>query len=284
MTSRTIAYQGIPGSFSHLAAIGYFGDAVECRGTKQFNQIFLLVSEEKADYGIIPVENSLAGSIYQNYDLLNKYELTVSGEYYLKIEHHLLTIPQPRNLSTIDQIKRIKRIVSHPKALEQCSTFFEQHPWIEQVASSDTARAAQQVALTDNYEVAAIASRSASELYNLQIIGNNLEDVPDNYTRFLVVSPKRSIDQIANKCSIIFTVKHEPGSLYTALSILAKNQLNLTKLESRPIPKTPFEYTFYVDFEFNTCTCKSVALILEEFKEHTLDFKVLGYYQAAQRK
>lgn len=284
MTIASIAYQGIPGSFSYLAATKYFGLEQRWLGTSHFRDIFKLIDDKTANYGIVPVENSLAGSVYENYDLLGKYNLAVVGEFYLKVTHHLLCLPQSGSIPVTTQIKQITQVVSHPKALEQCTKFFEHHPWIEQVAFSDTARAAQHVAASDCHQVAAIASQAAADLYNLKIIKSNLEDDPHNYTRFLVIAKDSLNQEMANKCSIIFTVSHRPGSLFCALEVLAKNSLNLTKLESRPIPEKPFEYVFYVDFEFTPGVQSLIEAILAEFRKHTNAFKVLGYYRAATRE
>lgn len=283
MTGKTVAYQGIPGSFSYLAATTYFGDNYNWLGTSRFCEIFSLIEKQQADFGIIPVENSLAGSVYENYDLLARHKLTATAELYLKVEHHLLILPQTEPLSQTTKLKQITRVVSHPKALEQCSQFFEEHPWIEQMAFSDTARAAQHVAQTGSDKLAAIASQTSADLYQLEVLQNNLEDNQNNYTRFLIIADKADCQKKANKSSIIFTVSHKPGSLFGALEVLAKNNLNLTKLESRPIPNKPFEYIFYVDFEFETGKLDRLTETLNQFKVHTLEFKVLGHYQAANR-
>ena len=276
-----IAYQGIPGSFSYLAARAFFGEEQNWRGTSYFREIFELIRDKHVDSGIIPVENSLAGSVYENYDLLARHDLTVTGEYYLKIEHHLLALPQSGSIAIADQIRDIRQVLSHPKALEQCGEFFRKHPWIEQIAYSDTARAAQFIAAEGNHQTAAIASRQAAELYGLQVLVTNLEDNQQNYTRFLIISKNALEARATNKCSITFTVSHNPGSLFKALEVLAKSNLNLTKLESRPIIGKPFEYVFYVDFEFESGTQASICPILEEFQRHTIELKVLGYYRSA---
>lgn len=270
-----IAYQGIPGSFSHTAAQDYFGkdtpSADEFIGTNQFKEIFELVKNEKADFGIVPVENSLAGSIYENYDLLAKYKIQVIGEQYLKIEHCLLGIDM--------DIKNIKEVYSHPKALEQCLKFFESHEKINKNIFSDTARAAKFVADKKDVSLGAIASYSAAKLYKLKVIKKNIEDNPDNFTRFLVISNNELKNENADKCSLIFKVPHIPGSLYKALQYIAYKGMNLTKIESRPIHGLPFEYLFYVDVEFNKANI-NIQNTLNEFKSKVIGLIILGIYKA----
>lgn len=271
-----IAYLGIPGSFSFVATTNYFGTAHEYQGTNRFKDIFELVNEDKVDAGIIPVENSLAGSIYENYDLLNQYNLiTVVGEYYLRIEHSLLALPGSSASS-------ITEIYSHPKALEQCSLFFERNKSIKQIAATDTAAAAKSVAEVKDTTKGAIANQLAAELYGLTILEKNIEDDTHNYTRFLVIMKQAAAPQDANKCSVVYTLPHTPGSLCKTLQFLADHNLNLTKIESRPIIGKPFEYTFYVDFEFSHEALSHLDAIMSDFRKATRTLKVLGFYKAGK--
>ncbi len=275
-----IAYQGVPGSFSYLTGVKFFGKKNKFIGTKEFKEIFELVKNQKADYGILPIENSIAGSVYENYDLLDKYEVKIVGESYLKIELCLLGVKIKIPLN--QRIKLMKKIYSHPKALEQCKKFFEKHPWLEKVVFSDTAGSAKYVSETKDITLGAIASKECAKIYNLQVLKENIEDFKNNFTRFLIITDSRKYKtpQTANKASLIFVLPHVPGSLYRSLEVFAQNNLNLTKIESRPIPTKPFEYLFYLDFEFDKEIFMNGKLekILQEVKKKTKKLKILGFY------
>lgn len=279
MADKKIAYQGIPGSFSYIAGIKFFGSKNKFIGTETFKEIFELIKKDKVDFGIIPIENSIAGSIYENYDFLNKYSVKVVGEIYLKIIHNLLAI-KFKNFSKEERLKLIKKVYSHPKALEQCQKFFEKHPWIEKINFSDTAGSAKFVSEQKNPSLGAIASELAAKIYNLDIILRNIEDDKNNYTRFLVITRNNKNIRLnnPNKCSLIFKLPHIPGSLYRALRPFAENQINLTKIESRPIIGKPFEYYFYLDFEFNGRKLYDILKVIKEFKKAVQSMKILGFY------
>ncbi len=272
-----IGYFGIPGSFTYGAAIKYFGSGVDLEGAKTFKEVFLLVKEGVADYGVVPIENTLAGSVYENYDLLDKYDLSIVGETSCRIEHSLLASGVHRSKHV--DIKTIKTVYSHPKALEQCSVFFEKHPWIEKISHSDTATAAKFVAEQQDNSMAAIASRQNAQIYGLEVLEGGIQDNVYNYTRFLVIAPNDpALVEGANKCSLIVRLRHSAGSLSQALNFLTHKGCNLTKIESRPIPNKPFEYMFYLDFLFDVAIT-DVVTVLDEFQEHVSDLKVLGLYQ-----
>ncbi|GBD34491.1 P-protein [bacterium HR35] len=279
MLIKKIVYQGIPGSFSYLAGIKFFGNKNKFIGTETFKEIFELIDKNKADFGIIPIENSIAGSIYENYDLLNKYPIKVVGEIYLRIIHNLLAI-KLKNISKRKRLKLIKKVYSHPKALEQCNKFFEKHPWIEKVSFSDTAGAAKFVSEQKNPSLGAIASELAAKIYNLDIILRHIEDDKNNYTRFLVITRNNRNMRLNNpdKCSLIFKLPHRPGSLYRALQPFAENKINLTKIESRPIIGKPFEYIFYLDFDFVGKKLNEILKVIKEFKKVAEEVKILGFY------
>jgi prephenate dehydratase len=234
-----IVFQGEQGSFSHLAGREKLGLDHQFIGLPTFNHVFSHVKEGLADFGIIPIENSLIGSIYENYDLLSQYKLKIVGEYYKRIEHHLLGLSSSTPL---------KKVFSHPKALEQCTLFFEAHQGIEAVVYEDTAGAVRHVKESGHEEWGAIAGSFAGELYGLISIKNNIEDNPQNYTRFILVSNKDLEEAEADKCSIVAHLPHDPGSLYKLLERL--KEFNMTKVVSRPIKGTLFEYIFYIDLEF----------------------------------
>lgn len=278
-SSKRIVYLGIPGSYSHLAVLEQFGKNAEYTGAKNFRSIFEQVESGKADYGIIPVENSLAGSVYDNYDLLSEHDISVVGEHFLKIDLQLLGVES--SMPADVRVEHLNKVVSHYKALEQSQNFFTEHPWIKKEVYSDTANAAKFVADQKDPMMAAIASKETADIYGLKTIMPNIHDNPHNYTRFLIIGNKENGISGMNKCSIIFTVLHEPGSLVKALKILSDNAINLIKIESRPIHGKPFEYLFYVDFGWSQEKEKDIDSILDIFKKNTQTLKVLGFYKAA---
>ncbi|MCX7996390.1 MAG: prephenate dehydratase [Patescibacteria group bacterium] len=274
---KIVAYLGIPGSYSYLAARRQFaGTGFEFVGASSFRAIFTGIENGNFDYGMIPVENSLAGSVYDNYDLLHQHDVAVVGEQYLKIDLHLLGTKSSMQPAT--RLEHISKVVSHYKALEQCDRFLANHPWIKSEIHSDTAGAAKFVADQKDPFLAAIASRETAEIYGLDILAENVQDNEFNYTRFLVIAKEPEAAEAPNKCSIIFTVSHKPGSLFAALQALAEGKMNLDKIESRPIAGKPFEYIFYVDFDWNGSSLADVQSILEKFKKSTNSLKVLGFY------
>ena len=271
-----ISHLGIPGSFSYLAAVEYFGSGNDFTGKNTFKEIFDSVFLEQCDAGIIPLENSLAGSIYENYDLLFRYGVNVTGEQYIHVEHTLMSVTggEPEE----ERIAHLKKVYSHPKALEQCRLFFEKHPHIEQVAYSDTAAAARHIAELGDKSIGAIANDLSSRLYKLQPLKKSIEDDKQNFTRFLIITRDTPFDDHYDKCSLMFTIPHVPGSLYHTLKFLADHDLNLTKIESRPIAGKPFEYIFFIDFLFHSEKFREIDDILSKFRSTTQSLKVLGFY------
>jgi prephenate dehydratase len=201
--------------------------------------------------------------------------MKIVGEHYTKIEHCLMTVPC---VQKEECIKKIKKVLSHPKALEQCSYFFQKHPWIEAVVHVDTAAAAAEIAALKDPAYGAIASESAATIYGLEIIQKGIEDDPSNYTRFVTVAKEQSLDEHANKCSLVMQLKHLPGSLAKALEQFADQGLNLTKIESRPQRGSPFKYHFYVDFEFIGRTQQEIQCLLDGLT-HVQKLTVLGFYK-----
>jgi prephenate dehydratase len=278
---KKIVYQGKSGAYSHIVGLKFFGKNNLFFGKKDFKEIFEDIDKNKADFATVPIENSLVGSVYENYDYLDKYNVEVVGEIYLRIKHNLLGV-KIKNLPLKQRLKLIQKVYSHPKALEQCQKFFEKHPWMEKVSFYDTAMSAEFLAKSGDISLGAIASKLAGKIYNLDVILSGIEDDKNNYTRFLIVQKRKNknltIPSKVNKCSLIFSLKHKPGTLYKALAVLAQFQVNLTKIESRPIIGKPFEYKFYVDFEFNSKIKNKLEEILNIFKKQTTKLKVLGYY------
>jgi prephenate dehydratase len=273
-----IAHIGKPGSFSHLAARAQYGIDHTYIGCASFQEVFKLVSVGDAEIGVVPVENSLAGSIYENYDLFNRYPLTICGEQYLKVEHFLLA--KKNGKEGEERLQEIKVVYSHPKALEQCRGFFEAHPWMKPTVATDTATAAAQVAESADVSIASIGSTDSAHLYRLGVFASNIEDDKQNYTRFIYVRKDRHEVSDANKCSLQFEVAHKPGSLIRTLQVISDRQLNLTKIESRPIHGKPFEYQFYVDFEYVKDLSSTIPKTLDLIKVNCDRMQVLGIYKA----
>ncbi|NTU53497.1 MAG: prephenate dehydratase [Chlorobiaceae bacterium] len=275
MTNCLIAYQGEPGAYSEIAALR-FGEPVPF---ESFEEAFRAVMEGKADYAAIPIENSLGGSIHQNYDLLLRHPAIILAETFVKVEHCLLGLPGA-------SVETATRVLSHPQALAQCHNFITSHPTIRAEASYDTAGSAKMIAENGDPSVLAIASKRAGELYGLNILRENLADEEWNITRFFCIAREENPDishlrntpeTITRKTSIVFSLPNEQGSLYKALATLALRGIDLTKIESRPSRKKAFEYLFYADFIGDSQT-PTIHNALEHLREFALMLKVLGSY------
>jgi arogenate/prephenate dehydratase len=234
-----IAYQGEPGAFSEAAARRVEPDAqfIPCRS---FDEVFDAAEAGSAAYGVLPIENSIGGSIHRNYDLLLERTLPIVGEVELPVVHHLLALPG----ATLDGLRRV---YSHPQGLAQCERFLRTLTNVEIIATYDTAGSAKMVADAGLKDAGAIASARAGEVFGLTSLAASVQDFDDNITRFLVVGKSPLPNRVADKTSIVFSLANEPGSLFKALSVFALRGISLTKLESRPIPGRPWEYLFYVD-------------------------------------
>ncbi len=263
------AFMGRVGTFSHKACRQYFGSEVEALPVASFRAVFEAVKYDTADFGVVPLENSLSGSIHENFDFLNDYDLKIIGEIKLRIMHHLMA-----NQGV--EIGGIRRVLSHPQVFGQCRQFLEQHDW-ELVSVSDTAAAAQRVANGRNNADAAIASLVAAEEYGLKVIAENIETNPRNYTRFVVIGKSPLYKGPIDKTSLICSTRNEPGALYETLKIFAENRINLIKLESRPLQGEPWRYMFYMDIEadLGADALKPVRKALEQKTDY---LKILGTY------
>lgn len=264
-----VAYQGTPGANSEQAAMLYFGEDVPKISFHQFSDVFAAVQNGEVQYGIVPIENSTAGSIYDIYDLLGETGCFIVGEQNLTIEHCLLA-------KSSTSMESIKKVYSHPQALKQCQAFLKQYDW-EEIAYSNTAAAAKYVAENPDDDIAAIASLRTLAHYDLQLLKPDIQNRMDNVTRFVIVAktPKDFTGQ--GKITISFKLKHQSGSLYNVLQQFARQNLNLTKIESRTIPSRMFEYCFYMDFE-GDISSKGIQSILMDIQPHTLGVHVLGAY------
>jgi prephenate dehydratase len=263
-----IAFQGEPGAYSEQAVFDYFGQ-VETQPCESFDAVFESVVSDMCDSALIPIENSLAGSIHQNYDLLLRHDLHIVGEYPLRVQHCLIASPGVRKSD-------LKKVISHPQALGQCAAYLRALG-IKAEQVYDTAGSVKMLKESGVRDTAAIASRRAAEIYGMQILEEGIEDNPENYTRFLAISKESVIPNGEAKTSIVFTLKNQPGALFKALSVFALRDIDLTKIESRPLQGKPWEYLFYIDFIGATHE-KTVRKALDHLSEYALTLRVLGSY------
>ena len=267
-----VAFQGERGAYSEMAALQYFPKArlVPC---KSFADAFLAAEKKQVDYAVIPVENSIEGSVDEANDLLLQTRLKAVGEVYQRVRHCLI-------VNKGVKIGDVKRAYSHPQALGQCRQYLQKKK-IEPMPAYDTAGAVKMVKEQSGKD-AAIASRRAAELYGMKILQEGIEDRKSNYTRFLVLAPAKAAKAKGQyKTSMIFSVKHVPGALFGILGEFAIRRLNLTKIESRPTKETPWEYNFYVDFEGHVDD-KAVRQVMKIVRAKTSYLKVLGSYEKAK--
>jgi 3-deoxy-7-phosphoheptulonate synthase len=267
---KKVVYAGVPGSFSHKACVQFFGAEVPYQSCSLFREVFEAVQNGDATLGIVPIENSLTGSIHENYDLLLEYNLHIVGDLTLRIEHNLIGHPDT-------PLDKVKRVYSHPQVFPQCKEFLKAYPHWDRVACQDTATAVIRVKENNDREEAAIASREAAALYDMAVLQKGIETSPRNFTRFVVISAGEFLDGPKNKSSLIFSVSDRPGSLYEALKIFAERQINLVKLESRPIHDKPWEYLFYTDIEVDIHDPQYRSLV-QELEKKTEFLKILGSY------
>jgi prephenate dehydratase len=265
-----IAFQGEPGAYSEAAIFAHFGNGIQSLPCESFEQVFASVASGDSDCGLIPIENSLAGSIHRNYDLLLQNGLVVVGEHYLHVHHCLIALPGV-------ELAEIRRVISHPQALAQCDGYIRSLGQVKAEASYDTAGSVKIVREQNDRTLAAIASRRAAKLYGMQVLAEDIEDNPANITRFLIISLQLVDPGADAKTSIVFSLKNEPGSLFKALSVFALRDIDLTKIESRPLVGKPWEYFFYIDFAGSTQQ-DVVTRALSHLDEYANYLRVLGSY------
>ena len=268
-----IAIQGERGSFSHEAALSFQPEAEIRSCTLSLDAVYLLEAGE-VDAVVLPIENSLAGSVVEHYDLLWQHEVRAEREIRVRIKHHLIGMPG-------SEIDSIHRVYSHPVALAQCRRFFSEHPDMEAIPFYDTAGSVKQVVELRDRHAAGIASMQAAFTYEGIILASGIEDDPENYTRFFVLRRPEEVRVVAaiNKMSVAFTVAHLPGTLVGALEVLAAAGANLTKIQSRPVHGQPWHYIFYVDCLVSGS--ESVDGILAQLRQYCAVVRELGRYQAA---
>lgn len=270
----TAAFQGEAGAYSEEAASQFFGASVESRPCETLEEVFKSVEEEGVQFGVIPVENSLEGSISRSYDLMLESNLHVCGETEVRVIHCLIASPDA-GLDTV------KKVYSHPQALAQCRNFLN-HLKAALIPSYDTAGSVKMIKEQGLTDSAAIASARAAEIYGMKVIAREIEDNPHNFTRFFVLGREDSPPSGNDKTSIVFSTKNQPGALYEALGEFARRSINLTKLESRPTRQRPWQYNFYLDFDGHREDA-AAREALADVEKLTIFLKVLGSYPKAKR-
>jgi prephenate dehydratase len=265
---QKISFQGERGAYSEDAAISFFGNS-DTVPFATFAEVIEATESDKTQYSVLPVENSLEGSVGESYDLLLSTSLSVVGEIYYRVKHCLIGF---------DKIQNIDTVYSHPQALGQCRRFIQKHK-LKTIPAYDTAGSVKMIKELGKKNIGCIASKRASEIYGVPTIVEGIEDNANNYTRFLVLSRTKATG--GDKTSIIFSVKHEAGTLFNILKEFHDYKINLTKIESRPNKSTPWEYNFYVDFDGNQDD-PTIVELLKKINKSSLFLKVLGSYNRAK--
>ena len=264
-----VVYAGLPGSFTCMACEKFFGRDIDHYGVAQFKEVAMALNEGEADYGVLPIENSSAGDVAGVYNILLEHDVCIVGEVFVKVDHCLLGCPGSK-------IEEIETVYSHPQGLMQCAPYLEKLG-VEQKSVENTAIAAEMIAKRNNPREAAIASRRAAELYGLDILEESINFDASNETRFVILSKKRQYTKDASKISISFAVLHESGTLYNILSHFIYNDLNLSHIESVPLPDRQWEYRFYVDISGNLHDAE-VRNALQGVRAEAANFRILGNY------
>lgn len=277
MSDKTVVFQGIQGSYSEEALNLYFGDEVKSKNVLSFEDVFQDLNKGSSNYGVLPVENSSTGSIVDVFDLLAKNNCYIVGEELLKVDHCLMGIKG----STPGEIKEI---YSHPQGFFQCREFLKNYPNCKHTPYYNTAISAKFVQESEDRTIAAIGSKRAAKLYGLEILKENINSNEFNSTRFIIIAKFLEFTDESNKTSIVFSLPHESGTLYKALTYFYENELNLLKIESRPMEDKPWEYMFFIDFAGNLKDA-NVKNALSKLEHYSTSFKTLGnYISAGERK
>jgi prephenate dehydratase len=270
---KRFAFQGEPGAFSHAAALKLLGAHAKPLPCTLFKDVFQALEIGTANCAVVPIENTLHGSVHENYDYLLDYDFVISGETSIRISHQLIAMPGMK-------LGEVKRVLSHPVALNQCKRFFEEHKSMEPVSFYDTAGSVKALKEDCLRDTAAIASETAASIYGGVILRRNIEDIKENFTRFFLMTKQPTKLPTANglrKTSLVFSAANTPGSLFRAVACFALRDLNLTKVESRPLRGKPWEYLFYVDF-LGSLDEKKTQNALANLKECTQFVKLFGSY------
>lgn len=270
-SKKLVAFQGERGAYSEIAARLFFGAEIHLLPIPAFDLVFRQVEKGSADFGVIPIENSLAGSIHQNYDLLLKHHLQIVGELNVRIVHNLIA-------HAGITLSQVRRVFSHPQALMQCQNNIAKLKKVEIVPTYDTAGSVKKIKEERILDGAAIASELAASIYGMKILRRQIQDNSENFTRFLVLSTKARPAENANKTSLVYSVKNVPGALFRSLSVFALRDIDLFKIESRPLHGKPWEYFFYIDFA-GSPRDKNCKNAIEHLAEIATFMKVLGSYR-----
>ncbi len=273
---RTVAIQGAEGSNHHKVARDFYGNDIVLKECLSFDVLVDSLLSKESNQAIMALENTIAGSIIPNYALIDNNDLHICGEQYLNIHHHLMALPN-------QSIKDIKEVCSHPMALLQCKEFFKKHPHIKLVEDVDTAEVAKRIAKDQLKGIAAIAPKIAADIFELEVLEDEIQTIKDNSTRFVIIQteqPNNGVDQI-NKASLKFQLDHKRGSLAAILNVLSDCKMNLTKIQSLPVIETPWKYAFFVDVTFDTYEAYKKAKSIIEIM--ATEFKVLGEYKNAKQ-
>lgn len=275
MADNRVAFQGERGAYSEAAAVEYFTQqTIEPVPCETFDDVFACVETGDCDYGIVAIENSLAGSIHRNYDLLLEHDLSIIGEHYLRIVHCLITHPGVG-------LSDIRRVYSHPQALAQCERALDWLPGVERISTYDTAGSVALIKDQGLQDAGAIASHRAAQVHDMHILKEAIEDNPENYTRFLVLAREPVEPPLPAKTSVVFATRNVPGVLFKSLSVFALRDIDLTKIESRPLKGKPWEYFFYLDFvgSMSEERCRNA---INHLKEIASFLRILGSYPRAE--
>jgi prephenate dehydratase len=272
---KRVAFQGERGAFSEEAAIKLLGGEVSLLPLATLEAAFNAIAQHQADYVLAPIENSLAGPVQRSLDLLVESDLTIIGEVIIRVQHNLIGPPG----STFDDVTVVE---SHPVALAQCERFFSSRPSLKRIATDDTAGSVREIVQSEDRKRAAIASKRAAQIHGGQILRENLEDDPENYTRFVLLAPATETGpQRGDKISLVFRLAHVPGALFYALEPFARRKFNLMKVESRPVRGLPWQYRFYLDLQASASD-PEVQAALGELKKLAVDVRILGSYVSAK--
>lgn len=267
-----VGYAGVPGAFAHQALLEYFGD-VDNVNYEHFQDVYEALKNDEIDYGIVPLENSSTGAINDNYDLVRDYDFYIVGEHSVAITQHLLGIKGTK-------LEEIEFVYSHSQGILQSSNFLKTYPKIKPQSFSNTAAAAKFVSENNNKHFGAIASKIAAKLYGLEVLQENIHNVQSNNTRFIIFSKQLEDHEKTDRVSIVFTLQHKAGALYSILKVIKDHQINLSRIESRPIKDKPWQYYFYIDFD-GSLHDDNVVLALERLKTNCLTLRILGNYRHA---
>jgi prephenate dehydratase len=269
MQKKRVAIQGIRASFHEEAAFKFFGEEIETVECNSFKQTCEEMKHKNADYVVMAIENSIAGSLLPNYSLLQEYNFPIVGEVYLPIQLHLLALPGVK-------FEDIRYVTSHPIAIRQCIDFFDEFPHLQVIESNDTAACAKKIREENLTDTVAIANNLAAKLYNLEVMERRIESNKKNYTRFLILAAKSAEEAPINKASLCFQVGNSAGSLARVLNIFAENNINLTKIQSMPVLGKRNEYNFYVDVDWKDQANYDISI--RKVLKHTVNFTIMGEY------